>query len=248
MFECIKDKKVLITGATGGIGSHLAVMFAEYGALVGVHHNRSIAKANQIVREIEKKGGSGASFQSDLTADSPEKMVQSFVQLFGGIDILVNNAGAVIGPKDILDLDVDSWDKTFQLNARAPFFLAQSAFEHMKGQGGGKIINISSISVKYGGSSQTLHYGAAKSALETVTLGLSKVGARHNILVNTVRGGFIDTPMHQKLGRNNLEKRISMIPLKRAGSPKDMAGMILFLASEAGDFLTGETFTVAGGD
>ena len=67
MFECIKDKKVLITGATGGIGSHLAVMFAECGASVGVHHNRSIAKANQIVREIEKKGGSGAPFQSDLT-------------------------------------------------------------------------------------------------------------------------------------------------------------------------------------
>ena len=132
---------------------------------------------------------------------------------------------------EYISVDGDSWDKTFHLNARAPFFLAQSAFEYMKDHGGGKIINISSISVKYGGSSQTLHYGAAKSVLETVTLGLSKAGARHNILVNTVRGGFIDTPMHQKLGRNNLEKRISMIPLKRAGSPKDMAGMILFLAS-----------------
>jgi 3-oxoacyl-[acyl-carrier protein] reductase len=164
------------------------------------------------------------------------------------MDILVNNAGAVVGPKDILDLDKESWNKTFLLNAQAPFFLAQSAFKHMKDQGGGKIINISSISAKYGGSGQTLHYGAAKSALETVTLGLAKAGATHNILVNTVRGGFIDTSMHKKLGRNNIEKRIEMIPLRRAGGPEDMARMVLFLASEAGDFITGETFTVAGGD
>jgi NAD(P)-dependent dehydrogenase (short-subunit alcohol dehydrogenase family) len=164
------------------------------------------------------------------------------------LDVLINNAGAAVGPKDILDLDEESWNKTFWLNARAPFFLAQSAFKHMKDNGGGKIINISSISAKYGGSVQTLHYGAAKSALKTVTLGLSKAGAKHNILVNTVRGGFIDTPMHQKLGRDNLEKRIEMIPLRKPGRPQDMAGMVLFLASEAGDFVTGETFTIAGGD
>jgi len=248
MLEGIKGKRVLITGASGGIGSAMAQLFAEHGAIVGVHHNQSASKASQIVRDIEKKGGRGAVFQADLTADSSENMVYSFVSKFGGIDVLINNAGAVIGSKDILDLDEESWDKTFRLNTRAPFFLAQSAFKHMKESGGGKIINISSISAKYGGSSQTLHYGAAKSALETVTLGLSKAGANHNILVNTVRGGFIDTPMHQKLKRNNLEKRIEMIPLKRAGKPQDVAGMVLFLASEAGNFITGETFTVAGGD
>ena len=77
---------------------------------------------------------------------------------------------------------------------------------------------------------------------------VSQAGAGHNVLVNTVRGGFIDTPMHQKLGRSNLEKRIEMIPLKRAGKPQDVAGMVLFLSSGAGDFITGETFTVAGGD
>ena len=100
----------------------------------------------------------------------------------------------------------------------------------------------------YKRQSQTLHYGAAKSALETITLGLSKAGAKHNILVNTVRGGYIDTPMHEKMGRKNLKERIDMIPLKRAGKPEDIARIVLFLASEAGDFITGETFTVAGGD
>ena len=248
MLKGIKGKRVLITGASGGIGSSTAYLFAEYGAIVGIHYNKSRNKADQIVQKIEKNGGCGALFKSDLMADSPEDMVDSFINMFGKIDILINNAGAVIGPKDILDLDEESWDRTFVLNTKAPFFIAQSAFKHMKNHGGGKIINISSIAAKYGGSEQTLHYGAAKSALETVTLGLSKAGARHSILVNTVRGGFIDTPMHQKLGRSDNAKRIKMIPLKKAGKPQDVAGMVLFLASEAGNFITGETFTVAGGD
>ena len=118
----------------------------------------------------------------------------------------------------------------------------------MKDNGGGKIINISSISAKYGGSEKTLHYGASKAALEAINVGMAKAGAPYNILVNTVRGGFIDTPLHKKLGRTNLEKRIQAIPLKRAGKAEDMARMVLFLASEGGDFITGETFTVAGGD
>jgi 3-oxoacyl-[acyl-carrier protein] reductase len=248
MFESIKGKRVLITGASGGIGSCMATLFAEYGAMVGVHYNNGENEASRLVDQIEKKGGTGVLLKADLINDSGQALVQSFINHFGSIDILVNNAGAVIGTKDILDLDEESWDATFQLNARAPFFLAQNAFRKMKDQGGGKIINISSISAKYGGSSQTLHYGSAKSALEAVTLGLSRAGAKHNILVNTVRGGFIDTPMHQKLGRTNLEKRIDMIPLKKIGRPKDIAGMVLFLASDEGNFITGEIFTVAGGD
>jgi 3-oxoacyl-[acyl-carrier protein] reductase len=248
MFEDIKNKKVLITGASGGIGSCMALLFAEYGANVGIHYNVGESESIILVDKIKKMGVDGAAFQADLAKESSKSIIPSFINHFGGLDVLINNAGAVVGPKDILDMDEDSWDKTFCLNTRSPFFLAQNAFKHMKGNGGGKIINISSISVKYGGSSQTLHYGAAKSALETITLGLSKAGAMHNILVNTVRGGFIDTPMHQKIGRNNLEKRIEMIPLKRAGRPQDLAGMVLFLASESGDYITGETFTVAGGD
>ena len=248
MFESIKNKKVLITGASGGIGSCMALLFAEYGASVGIHYNDGERKSSLLVDKIKKNGGNGAAFQADLTKEASKSVIPSFINHFGGLDVLINNAGAAVGLKDILDLDEESWNKTFWLNARAPFFLAQSAFKHMKDNGGGRIINISSISVKYGGSSQTLHYGAAKSALETITLGLSKEGAKHNILVNTVRGGYIETPMHEKMGRKNHKERIDMIPLKKAGKPQDMAGMVLFLASEGGDFITGETFTVAGGD
>lgn len=118
----------------------------------------------------------------------------------------------------------------------------------MKEQGGGKIINISSVSAKYGGSPQTLHYGAAKAALDATTVGLARAGAPYNILVNSVRGGLVDTPFHHKIGRSSLEDRIKLTPLKRAGQPIDIARMVLFLASSAGDYITGEIFTVAGGD
>ncbi len=248
MFKNIKDKRVLITGASGGIGSCMVLLFAEYKAIVGVHHHQGKEEAEDLVRQVEKNQGCAVSFQTDLLTEAGEVLIRSFVERFGGIDILINNAGGVFGSKEILELDDVSWENTFRLNTQAPFFLAQSAFRFMKDNGGGKIINISSISAKYGGSEKTLHYGASKAALEAINVGMAKAGAPYNILVNTVRGGFIDTPLHKKLGRTNLEKRIQAIPLKRAGKVEDMARMVLFLASEGGDFITGETFTVAGGD
>ena len=248
MFKNIKNKRVLVTGATGGIGSCMVRLFAEHQAVVGVHYHHEKEEAENLVRKVEESGGSAFSFQADLATESGDALIKSFIEQFGGIDILINNAGAVFGSKPILELDKLSWENTFRLNAQAPFFLAQSAFRFMKDNGGGKIINISSISAKYGGSDKTLHYGASKAALEAMNVGLAKAGAPHNILVNVVRGGFIDTPLHQKLGRTNLEKRIQAIPLKRAGKAEDIARMVLFLASEGGDFITGEIFTVAGGD
>ena len=248
MFPGLDGKRVLITGASGGIGSCLARLFAEHGALLGLHYHQNRAETETLVREIEEAGGEAVAIQADLCAPALPSLLQTFTERFGGIDILVNNAGAVIGAVDFLDLEPRMWEQTFRLNVQNPYFLAREAFVAMKMQGGGKIINISSISAKYGGSTKTLHYGAAKAALEAVTTGLARQGAPHNILVNTVRGGFIDTPMHHKIGRANLQRRIDMIPLKRAGTPVDVACMVLFLASEACNFITGEIFTVAGGD
>ncbi len=248
MFPGLDGKRVLITGASGGIGSCLARLFAEYGALLGLHYHQNRTETEALVREIEKTDGEVVAIQADLRAPVLPSLLQTFTERFGGIDILVNNAGAVIGAVDFLELEPQMWEQTFRLNVQNPYFLAREAFVAMKVQGGGKIINISSISAKYGGSTKTLHYGAAKAALEAVTTGLARQGAPHNILVNTVRGGFIDTPMHHKIGRANLQQRIDKIPLKRVGMPVDVARMVLFLASEACDFVTGEIFTVAGGD
>ncbi|MFH1423803.1 MAG: SDR family oxidoreductase [Candidatus Nealsonbacteria bacterium] len=252
MFEEIKNKKVLITGANGGIGAAIAELFAGNGASVGIHYYQDKKRALELKRKITSFGGRAEILkEADLTENtSRHNLMREFIQKFGRIDILVNNAGGVYGAQDFLSLDEKSWEKTFALNATAPFFLAQEAFGRMKKQQGGKIINISSVAAKYGGSTTTLHYGAAKAALEAVTKGLARAGAPHNILVNTVRGGIIDTLFHQKIHRTkaDLQKRVKLTPLGRAGKPSDIAQMVLFLASEGGDYITGETFTVAGGD
>lgn len=249
LFEDMKGKRVLVTGASSGIGACIADLLGSYGAFVGVHYRSNKKSATDIVSKINKQGGKAEALQGDLLAASVRaNLLKSFTDVFGGIDVLVNNAGDVCGFKHFLELDEESWDDTLTLNAKAPFFLAKGAFSLMKEQGGGKIINISSISAKYGGSPQTLHYGAAKAALDSITVGLARAGAQYNILVNSVRGGFIDTPFHERIGRGNLEDRIKLIPLKRAGQPIDIARMVLFLASRAGDYITGEIFTIAGGD
>tara|TARA_B100000315_G_scaffold254773_1_gene296539 strand:+ start:48 stop:806 length:759 start_codon:yes stop_codon:yes gene_type:complete len=244
----LKDKRILVTGATGGIGSCLVRLFAEEGATLGIHYHQNQEHAESLSREIKAGGGKAECFQEDLLSTDELRLVHDFIERFGGIDVLINNAGGIRGFKEFLDLDKSSWDETHRLNAQAPFFLAQQAFAYMKKQGGGKIINISSIAAKYGGSSKSLHYGAAKAALEAVTIGLARAGAPYRILVNSVRGGFINTPMHQNLGRIRIEERVEKIPLKRAGEPEDLGRMVLFLSSGGGDFITGETFSVAGGD
>ena len=243
------NKRVLITGATGGIGVSLVRMFAAKGAVVGIHYHQNQEQAELLSREVELNGGRSGCFQADLLSSGGADLVDAFVGHFDGIDVLVNNAGGVCGFEDFLDLDETAWNKTFRLNAQVPFFLAQRAFTRMKKSGGGKIINISSIAAKYGGSARSLHYGASKAALEAVTVGLARFGAPYNILVNAVRGGFIDTAAQQRLSpQKDLTARINLIPLQRAGKPEDIASLVVFLASGAGDFITGEIMTVAGGD
>ncbi|UCB56995.1 MAG: SDR family oxidoreductase [Candidatus Omnitrophota bacterium] len=249
IFEDIKEKKVLVTGAGTGIGACIAEVFASCGAFVGIHYRNSKKEATALKNHILKCGGRAELFKVNLLdSSSREKLIPAFVKAFGGLDILINNAGGIYGFKDFLKLDEKSWEDTFTLNAKSAFFLARDAFFYMKRHGGGKIINISSVSAKYGGSSQSIHYGAAKAALEAVTKGLARAGAKYNILANSIRGGFIDTPFHKKIARENITERINLIPLKRAGKPIDIAKTALFLGSSAGDYVTGETFTVAGGD
>lgn len=248
MFNGLRGKTVLITGATGGIGSAMVRLFASQGSRLGIHYRDNRRAAEGLEAEARRNGTEAHVFQGDLLEfRCCVRLVRSCIDHFGAIDILINNAGAVMGPAELTRLSEDAWDQTIALNAKAPFVLSREAFAHMKRRGG-KIINISSIAVKYGGSPHTLHYAAAKAALEALTRGMARIGAPHRILVNAIRGGFIDTPFHRTMKRRGISERIRLIPLKRAGQPLDVARAALFLASEAGDFITGEILTVAGGD
>ena len=162
MFEDIKNKKVLITGASGGIGSCMAKLFASHGSVVGLHYNNNKKEAIKLLNEIRKEGGKAEAFKADLLdVKNCKNMVRSFIKKFNGIDILVNNAGAVFEYKHFSELDEESWDNTFKLNVKAPYYISGEAFTHMKDHGGGKIINISSATVKYGCSPRSMHYSAA---------------------------------------------------------------------------------------
>jgi len=246
----LKGKNVLITGAATGIGKSMAELFSECGANIGLHFNRSGEEAKQLEKKI-KSAGRVKLFSADLTQlKMTQSLIHDFLGEFKSIDVLINNAGGVLGAQDFLTLDEKSWDDTFSLNVKSAFFLSREAFKKMKEKKQGKIINISSVAAKYGGSDKSMHYGAAKAALESLTIGLSRYGAPHNILVNCIRGGFIETAFHEKMGRtkSDIEKRIQLIPLKRAGKPEDIASMAAYLASDCGDFITGQIISVTGGD
>ena len=246
----LRGLNVLITGAATGIGAKIVELCVAGGANIGLHYYQSSKSAEKLKQEL---GGSThiELFNFDLRESiTSAGLVVAFLNKFKKIDVLINNAGGVLGVHHFLDLDEKSWDETFALNTKSAFFISREAFKVMKQQNSGKIINISSVASKYGGSDQTMHYAAAKTAVESLTLGMARYGAPHNILVNCIRGGFIDTEFHQKMGRTpvDIKKRIELIPLKRAGKPEDIAHMAVYLASSCGDFITGQIISVSGGD
>ena len=251
VFEAIEGKKVLVTGASSGIGASISQLFAEHGAYVGLHFRSHKTRTTQILKKIRDKSGTAEIFQGDLLDQKTRNiLIRKFAKQWGGIDILINNAGACYEYKHFSELNEKAWDKTVTLNTKVPFFLSRDAFKYMKEKKWGRIINISSVSVKYGGA-KSLHYCCSKAALDALTTGFSREGFSHNILVNSIRCGVIDTPMHKNIKgykEETFKKRIAMIPLKRMGHPIDIARMVLFLASECGDFITGEVFSVAGGE
>ncbi len=245
----LEGKRVLVTGAARGIGASITEELAEAGASVGVHYCRSGREAEALCERLADVGLSAKRFEADLLDEgSAEPLVSGFVERFGGIDALVNNAGDMFARRSFAELPIEVWRQTMQLNFFAPVLLTQAALRHMKAPEGGRIINISSVGVKYAGSASTLHYAASKSALELFTKGLAKEGAKRNVLANAIRPGVIDTAFHDDYPKEDMDARVQLIPLRRMGQPQDVARMVAYLLSSAGDFITGEVFTVAGGD
>lgn len=251
MFADLKDKRVLITGASGGLGSAIARLFAAHGSKLGLQYRQNAPAIDALAKELGAMTKVVALRADLLDVAAARRVVEEFVASFGGVDVLINGAGAAHDYAPFSELSEKALTDSFALNAIAPFYLIAGAFKHMEAQGSGRIINISSVNVKYGGSAKSMHYAAAKAALESLSRGFARAGAAHGILVNTIRPGFIDTPMRTKVAGYREEdalRRVNLIPLRRMGTPDDIARMALFLASDAGNFITGETFTVAGGD
>lgn len=240
------NKTVLVTGATGDIGRAIVLQFAREGwDIIGQYHS-SPAKADALKREV-KKFGVGAFF---VCADFfSEKELKRFVRQLKKYTIasLVNNAGGYVRSKHFSRLTIGDLRDTFMLNTFAPIVLTAHVFNQMKKRGYGRIVNVSSIAAKYGGSAHSLHYGCSKRALEGLTKTLAREGARHNVFVNTIRPGVIDTKFHKKFSKN-MNARRRLIPVQRLGTPEDVAKTVFSLASDQNDFISNDIVTVAGGE
>ena len=240
----LKNKRVLITGGASGIGSEISRIFAKHGALVGIHYSKNKKAAKKLMSELSIY--TQVKIYQESFSKSKLNLVKKFTKDFGGIDILINNAGTMAN-KSFFNIDSEEYDFVFNINTRAPFLLSKDSFKFMKKQNYGRIINISSFTVKYGmGRKESIHYAASKAAIEELTIGLSRIGAKNNILVNTIRPGIVDTKMQK--GRKGLKNRIKMIPLKRLVKPREIAEMVLYLCSEKGAFITGQTISISGGE
>ncbi len=238
---------ILVVGASGTIGSAVARMLGADGHIVGLHYCKNRDVIDVLSRELQQAGAQTIVLGSSLgSIDDCVDLVSRFASQVGNFYGLAICSGRVPW-KHWQHTDRPDWTDAYFEHCVAPFALARAAAD--KFLPGGRLVYLSSISSKYGGSDRTLHYAAAKAGLEAAMRGLSRELARQDIRVNGVRAGFADTPQ-QRAGRTpeELAARVRRIPLRRAGAPTEIASAFAYLFSEGAAFITGEIITVAGGD
>lgn len=243
------SRSYLVVGASGTIGSAVAMQLAAPDVVLGLHYCKNAAAATDLQTAIEKNGSACELMQSSLANEADcRTLIDAFVAKTGRIDGLAL-CGGTIRWKEWNGLATDDWQRTMFEHCIAPFCLARDAAARMDRSQPGRIVYLSSISPKYGGSTKTVHYAAAKAALETAMRGMARELAQSGIRVNGVRAGFVDTPLHRH-GRNadDVATRVALIPLGRAGKPGEVASAFAYLFSDNASFINGELITVAGGD
>ena len=237
-------KTAVITGAARGIGKEIAVQLAEAGAavvLVDIRH------ADEIARKLQDSGAKALALHIDITDyDAVRHAVDEIVAWNNGIDILVNNAG-IIARGNITELTVETWLKVMDVNLNGTFYLCKAILPFMIEKRYGRIVNVTSIAAKTGDITAAAAYGTSKGAVNTLTRSLARQMAEFGITVNAVAPHAIETDMSAEWPLEKRKAVIDSIPLKRMGTCRDVSEAVLYLASDAASFVTGETINVNGG-
>ncbi len=250
MVDDLKDKVVLVTGSSTGIGAAVAKAFGANGATVAVHYNNSKSEADQVAAEIENSGGKATVMQGDVTDSAIcARLVDDTVKQFGRIDVLVNNAGGLIKRIPIAEISDDMFSKVVQLNMRSALMCTRAAAAQMRKTGGGAIVNVTSIAARHGGAAGAVLYAGTKGFISTITRGFAKELVKDNIRVNAVSPGVILTPFHERFSTPEMLEGFKVtIPMNRLGEADECTGAFLFLASEQmSGYITGQIVEVNGG-
>lgn len=244
----LDGKVAIVTGGNRGIGFGMARGLARAGARI-VIAARDTTRSEQAVRELEGDGAEAIAVTTDVAEEaSVENLVERAVERFGRVDVLVNNAGINIR-KPVQDLVLDEWRQVLEVNLTSAFLCCRAVYPHLKRAGGGKIINIGSMTSIFGASFAPA-YSASKGGIVQLTRSLASAWAPDRIQVNAILPGFIDTDL-TRTAREEVEglnqRVLARTPAGRWGTPDDFAGITVFLASQASDFLTGTAIPVDGG-
>lgn len=245
-------KIILITGASEGIGAATALLAAQQGYVVCVNYRQNRSAAEAVAASIKQQGGQAFIFQADISDETQViRLFQDIDQQVGTITALVNNAGIIEPQQKLINMSTERLQKVFATNVFGSFFCAREAVHRMSTRNngiGGCIVNVSSMAAVYGAPFEYIDYAATKGAIDTMTIGLAKEVVDEGIRVNGVRPGIIETDIHAKAGEPGRVARMQAhIPMKRGGTPDEVANAILWLLSEEASYVTGTILNVAGG-
>jgi len=242
----LNGKTALITGASRGIGKAIAVLFAKEGANIAVTNITDDEEFMEAVKEIETSGTKVKAYVSNAAnfADS-QKLISEVIKDFTHIDILVNNAG-ITRDNLLMRMTEEQWDSVIAVNLKSVFNLIKAVIMPMLKQNGGSIINMSSV-VGVAGNTGQSNYSASKAGIIGFTKSMAKEVGSRNVRCNAIAPGFILSEMTDKLPENVKNEWIGKIPLKRGGTPEDVANTALFLASELSSYVNGQIIHVCGG-
>lgn len=244
----LKGKVAIVTGAGRGIGRAIAIGYAREGAAVILNYSKSEEAAEETRKCIHAARGQAVAIRADVSnVAEQDALVAAALQEFGAIHILVNNAGVEVH-EGVLQASLETWDRTMSVNLKGAYFLSCKAAPAMARAGGGKIINISSVHDTEPLRERSV-YSISKGGMFMMTKSLALELAEKNICVNSISPGAILTDMNRASLADPVkrERMISQIPLRRIGSPEDIVGAAVFLASPESDYVTGATLYVDGG-